>query len=196
MQQIANRVGCTKSAVISAMKRHRIAAKDRTPSSRFLRDHAWLTTMYASGLTTHHIAAYLGCSQASIYRAMCRFQIARRPLGCRPVASPKSGYRQGSPTRDGGSRLAHRQIMETHLGRTLTPEEHVHHIDGNKLNNDPTNLVVLMKSDHHKLHGNGAKQRMAGFEYLRYPHQCVVCDRSFMGGNRAKRCPGCRHIAP
>jgi hypothetical protein len=47
----------------------------------------------------------------------------------------------------------HRLVMEKYLGRFLKPEESVHHIDGNTLNNDISNLQL--KEDealHRKLH--------------------------------------------
>ena len=50
----------------------------------------------------------------------------------------------------------HREVMEEHLGRKLERWEEVHHIDENRLNNDISNLEVLSKSEHAKLHG---KQR-------------------------------------
>lgn len=37
----------------------------------------------------------------------------------------------------------HRLIVEQYLGRYLNPEEVVHHIDGNKQNNNITNLMVF-----------------------------------------------------
>lgn len=46
----------------------------------------------------------------------------------------------------------HRILMENHLGRTLGKEEIVHHINGNKQDNRIENLVVMTKSEHHKLH--------------------------------------------
>lgn len=44
----------------------------------------------------------------------------------------------------------HRWIMEQHLGRKLEPWEHVHHIDGNHLNNLIDNLEVLSNSEHQR----------------------------------------------
>lgn len=48
--------------------------------------------------------------------------------------------------------LAHRIVMENHLGRILRSNEIVHHIDGNKSNNDISNLMILTQSQHSKLH--------------------------------------------
>lgn len=42
-----------------------------------------------------------------------------------------------------GMVLLHRHIASTKLNRWLLPGEVVHHIDHNKLNNDPSNLEVL-----------------------------------------------------
>lgn len=46
-----------------------------------------------------------------------------------------------------------RYIMAKELGRELTKDEEVHHIDGNPLNNDVSNLLVLTKEEHNKIHG-------------------------------------------
>jgi hypothetical protein len=45
--------------------------------------------------------------------------------------------------------------MECKIGRYLTEEECVHHIDGNKANNDPENLMLFNNnSEHIKYHNN------------------------------------------
>jgi HNH endonuclease len=51
----------------------------------------------------------------------------------------------------------HRVVAAKMLGRKLKSDEHVHHIDGNGLNNDPQNLQVLSAGAHSRLHHKGKK---------------------------------------
>lgn len=50
----------------------------------------------------------------------------------------------------------HRLVMSKHLGRTLTEDEIVHHIDGDKSNNSINNLEIMTNAEHTALH---AKER-------------------------------------
>lgn len=43
----------------------------------------------------------------------------------------------------------HRKQAADMLGRALQPGEVVHHLDGNSLNNEPDNLLVLPSQRHH-----------------------------------------------
>ena len=45
----------------------------------------------------------------------------------------------------------HRLVMEAYLERYLRPDEHVHHKDNNKLNNDISNLEIVNRSEHSKI---------------------------------------------
>ena len=67
--------------------------------------------------------------------------------------------------------LHHRVVMENHIGRLLTSNEVVHHIDGDKHNNDINNLELMSQKEHTKLH---AKK---GRSYI----QCICpnCNKIF-----------------
>ena len=73
-------------------------------------------------------------------------------------------------------------IMEKHLNRKLLPNEDVHHIDGNTLNNDISNLEVKLKGPHQREHNlNNPNLR-------KYPKEtnvnCFYCNKSFIINSR------------
>lgn len=51
-------------------------------------------------------------------------------------------------------KLLHRLIYEECFG-SIPKGYSIHHIDGDKTNNNPGNLMMLTKSNHHKLHMQG-----------------------------------------
>lgn len=55
---------------------------------------------------------------------------------------------------DGKQKAEHIHIAEQRLGRKIGGRgiELVHHIDGNKLNNDPENLAVMPWGEHTSMH--------------------------------------------
>lgn len=80
-----------------------------------------------------------------------------------------------------GRKYVHRLVAEQKLGRPLLPGETVHHIDGDKLNNDPSNIAVLTShSEHMKRETAEGK---AGFIHK----QAVEAGRRSGEARRAKR---------
>lgn len=67
----------------------------------------------------------------------------------------------------------HRVVIEKYLGRKLIKGEVVHHIDGNRLNNDIENLVVLKHSQHHRITHQSLQE--IGYELVK--SGLVVFDR-------------------
>lgn len=53
---------------------------------------------------------------------------------------------------DGRYRREHMILMEKKIGRKLYTNECVHHINGDRLDNNLENLKLMTKSDHNKLH--------------------------------------------
>lgn len=51
--------------------------------------------------------------------------------------------------RSNGYVYEHILVMERKIGRPLTKEEVVHHVDGNKQNNDPNNLELFSNNTEH-----------------------------------------------
>ena len=54
--------------------------------------------------------------------------------------------------RDGKDIREHRYLMEQHLGRKLDLSEHIHHKNGNRLDNRIENLEIMTNSEHNSRH--------------------------------------------
>ncbi len=66
-------------------------------------------------------------------------------------AHERKGYRWIKTRHGGGNNCyeaEHRVIMSRHLNRTLLSTEHVHHLDGDTLNNKLENLYLVSKNEH------------------------------------------------
>jgi hypothetical protein len=53
----------------------------------------------------------------------------------------------------------HRIVMEQHLGRELRPDEHVHHINGDRRDNRIENLEIVDPREHTRAHHHGKPKK-------------------------------------
>lgn len=67
------------------------------------------------------------------------------------------GFTNSKANGEHAGKLLHQIIAQWKYGRAIGDDEHVHHIDGNKLNNNPENLVILSAEIHAKLHTQDKK---------------------------------------
>ncbi|MBT8341051.1 MAG: HNH endonuclease [Desulfatitalea sp.] len=129
-------------------------------------DDDLLRNMVEDDVQLRKIAEHFGCCRSTIDRRMRKLGLNSKRTG------PKSGKRH--PDWKGGVRLVkgyryiyapfhpratkqnyvaeHRLVMECKLERFLHPKEIVHHVDGNPLNNDESNLVVFRTNGAHLKH--------------------------------------------
>lgn len=76
--------------------------------------------------------------------------------------------------------MVHRYLMEKSLGRKLTPNEVVHHINGNKHDNRLDNLMIMDKAEHCRISNIGRKES---------PQQRNKISQSLIGNQRRKGIP-------
>ena len=73
---------------------------------------------------------------------------SRRSSGIR--TRTKNGYAQYNS--GNGWKWTHRRVAEKKMGGSIRPGYEVHHINGNKRDNRPSNLRVLSKAQHRAIH--------------------------------------------
>jgi len=93
--------------------------------------------------------SFIPCKPTSQY---CSRLCANRGVSKRTAVARGNllrGRGNGRSYRKRNGRHEHRIIAEQIIGRSLSTKEVVHHIDGNKLNNHPGNIAVLVNQGEH-----------------------------------------------
>ena len=150
----------------------------------------------------------LDCLQCSkLYRVSLSRQNTSKycSRSCRSRATPRNGskhprwkggrvinsqgyvlvYAPEHPLKNANNKIReHRLVMEKFIGRQLHSYEDVHHINGNKQDNDIENLQLLGKRAHARLHGR--KMVKKGIY-----KNCVFCDKRFYVCQSLKRVECC-----
>lgn len=175
-ESMAEEIACSKHAIYRALKRFRIDRRPHTSKYEVLNDKDWLYEQYVTNQRSlKDIAKEIGTTVGNVADHLSAMEIRLRgykesiavkfPDGRLGDKSPKwkGGRRSNGKyilvyapdhpyATTNGAVLEHRLVMEKVLGRYLEPYEVVHHKDGNKKNNDPSNLEVKTSSQHIKDH--------------------------------------------
>ncbi len=112
--------------------------------------------LYESGLSIGEIAAMHGVTRQSMWDSLKRRGVKFRPQI--RFGADNHFYRGGGRKKTekgyvkllirGRWRFEHRVVMECRIGRALSADEDVHHINGIKTDNRPENLELLSHSAH------------------------------------------------
>jgi hypothetical protein len=131
-----------------------------------------------------------GCDRLGEVRGWCprHYQRARKygdptimhraPMGTGTI--DKDGYR--SFCINGEKILEHRRVMAKVLGRPLRDDEDVHHLNHNRLDNRPENLMVLPHGQHSRIH-NPITTKCC--------HGHVRTEENTYHGRRSQKCRDC-----
>ena len=97
------------------------------------------------------------CSMKCAVKRRSRVLIGKNAANWRGGTETHSGgwiwvYCPEHPNAHKNKVAEHRIVMEKKIGRYLSKDEIVHHIDGVKTNNNIENLKILTRSSHAKLH--------------------------------------------
>ncbi len=152
---VAKEIGVCKKTVLKNLKRYGIERTGKKQLSD--NDKQMIDRMAADGYTVNEISKVIGFSNVAIRRYAIHAGITIVNKYHKGFVVTDSGYKKLlRPTHiraDGKGYVGeHTLVMESYIKRLLKSDEIVHHIDGDKLNNDIGNLKLMTEQEHKSLH--------------------------------------------
>ena len=152
LSKVAKHYNVSKKTILNYMNKFKIPRNSIT--IRF--DEESLLKRFSEGENIISIAESLGVSVPTVRKVFKKHKIDTDRFH-KGYILKDSGYilirKPEHPNSDKkGYVLYHRLIVEEHIGRYLSKEEVVHHIDFDKNNNNITNLQILNPTTHAEIH--------------------------------------------
>lgn len=147
-REVSDLAGVSAHAVRIALKSYGVSLRGLSDAMKLSHNKPGMSEMFSKAATGRRHTDETKEKLSSVFGV-------NHPLWRGGVTLSAQGYLQftASPENgDNAGRLVHQVICEQKEGRKIKDGFHVHHIDGNKLNNDPENLQSMPASDHARLH--------------------------------------------
>ena len=165
ISELAKMYGCCPDTVRNAMRRYGIVPRGKFHKPLSGDEKSNLIILYCEQkLSCRQIAKIIGRDKSYVSRKLkeigidvderiTALQSERNPDWKGGQTKDKSGYIEiSSKSSKIFRKREHQIVMENYLGRELRRNECVHHIDGNKQNNNINNLALMDISAHARLH--------------------------------------------